>query len=173
MAGCVNQVQLLGHLGKDPESNRTNGGNLVVKFSVATTKSWRDRNSGERKEKTEWHNIVVWSEGLAKVAEDYLGKGSKVFVQGELQTRQWEKDGQKHYTTEIVLQGYDAKLVLLDSRDGGNGGGRRDDHGDDRNDRRGGRDDGYDNRSRGNDRQQSRGDNSRSFNRDMDDEIPF
>lgn len=173
MAGSVNQVTLLGHLGKDPEIRRTQGGNVVASFSVATSESWRDRNSGERKEKTEWHNVVVWSEGLAKVTEDYLNKGSKVLVQGKLQTRQWEKDGQKHYTTEVVLQGFDAKLVLLDGR--GDGGGRRDrddDRGrDDRAPR--GRDD-----DRGRNRNDDRGGGrsnggGSSFSRDMDDDIPF
>jgi len=168
MAGSVNQVTLLGHLGKDPEVRRTQGGNVVASFSVATSESWRDRNSGEKKEKTEWHNVVVWSEGLAKVAEDYLSKGSKVLIQGKLQTRQWEKDGQKHYSTEVVLQGYDAKLVLLDGRDGGNGGNRRD-----RDDDRGRDDRGSRGRDDDRGRRDSRGGSGRSFQEDMSDDIPF
>lgn len=168
MAGSVNRATILGHLGADPEIRRSRDGKPIANFRVATSESWRDRNTGERKEKSEWHSVVIFNEGLAGVAEKYLRKGSKVLIEGQLQTRQWEKDGQKHYTTEIVLQGFNSQLIMLDGRD--DNGGRRDDRGDDR---RGARDDGYDGRSRGGDRQQNRGAPGGSFQRDMDDDIPF
>jgi single-strand DNA-binding protein len=122
MAG-VNKVILVGNLGKDPEVRRLNSGDPVVNFSLATSETWRDKQTGERREKTEWHNIVVFNENLAKVAEQYLKKGSKVYVEGQLQTRQWEdQQGQKRYTTEIVLQRFRGELQMLDSRGGGGGG---------------------------------------------------
>jgi len=125
MAGSLNRAELVGHLGQDPVINTTQGGNKIANLSVATSESWRDKQSGERREKTEWHRVVIFSEGLAKVAENYLKKGSKVFVSGKLQTREWEKDGVKRYSTEIILQGFDAKLLMLDgkSEGGGSGGG--------------------------------------------------
>jgi single-strand DNA-binding protein len=120
MAGGVNKVILVGNLGRDPEVRRTNAGDPVVNFSVATSETWRDKQSGERREKTEWHNIVIFNENLAKVAEQYLRKGSKVYIEGQLQTRQWEdQQGQKRSTTEIVLQKYRGELQMLDSRGGG------------------------------------------------------
>jgi single-strand DNA-binding protein len=120
MAGSLNKVTLIGNLGKDPEVRKMQSGDSVVNFTIATSESWRDKNSGERKEKTEWHNIVVFNEGIAKVAEQYLKKGMKVYVEGALQTRSWEDNaGVKKYTTEIVLQKYRGELQMLDSRNEG------------------------------------------------------
>jgi single-strand DNA-binding protein len=120
MAGSVNKVILVGNLGKDPEVRRLNSGDQVVNFTLATSENWRDKTSGERKEKTEWHNIVIFNENLGKVVEQYCKKGSKVYVEGQLQTRKWQdKDGNDRYTTEIVLQRFRGELTLLDSRGGG------------------------------------------------------
>src|SRR3954451_1440051 len=117
MAGSVNKVILVGNLGKDPEVRRMQNGNPVVNLSVATSENWRDKNSGERKEKTEWHRVVIFSEGLAKVAEQYLHKGSKVYLEGQLQTRKWQdQSGQDKYSTEVVLQGFNSALTILDGR---------------------------------------------------------
>ena len=111
MAGSVNKVILIGHLGADPEVRRTNSGDPVVSFRVATSESWRDKNSGERKERTEWHTVVCFNENLAKFAEHYLKKGAKVYVEGQLATRKWEgNDGQPRYTTEVVLQKFRGEL---------------------------------------------------------------
>ena len=122
MAGSVNKVILVGNLGADPEVRTLPSGNKVVNLSVATSESWRDKNSGERKEKTEWHRVVIFSEGLAKVAEQYLRKGSKVYLEGALQTRKWQdQSGQDKYSTEVVLQGFNSNLTMLDGR-GENGG---------------------------------------------------
>ncbi|MFL9840037.1 single-stranded DNA-binding protein [Sphingomonas sp. ST-64] len=124
MAGSVNKVILVGNLGRDPESRSFSNGGKVVELRVATSESWKDRNSGERKERTEWHTVKLFSEGLANVAERYLRKGSKVYLEGQLQTRKWQdQQGQDRYSTEIVLQGFDAKLVMLDGPGGGQGGG--------------------------------------------------
>ena len=115
MAGSVNKVILLGNLGADPESRSFQNGGKVVNLRIATSESWKDRSSGERKEKSEWHSVAIFSEGLAGIAEKYLRKGSKVYIEGKLQTRKWVgTDGQDRFSTEIVLQGYDAQLVLLD-----------------------------------------------------------
>jgi single-strand DNA-binding protein len=153
MSGSINKCILIGHLGKDPESRRFQNGGQVVNFTLATSESWRDKATGERKEKTEWHNVSILNEGLCKVAEQYLKKGSKVYVEGQLQTRKWQdKDGNDRYTTEIVLQGFNSNLTLLDSR----------------------KDDG-DTRETG-PRQQMASDTSRSFGRGpepLSDEIPF
>ena len=121
MAGSVNKVILVGNLGKDPEVRRMTSGEPVVSFSLATSESWRDKSSGERKEKTEWHNVVVFNKNLADVAEKYLKKGAKVYVEGQLQTRKWtDKDGAEKYSTEVVLQNFNGTLVLLDGKkDGG------------------------------------------------------
>ena len=122
MAGSVNKVILVGDLGADPEVRRLNSGDPVVSFRIATSETWRDKNSGERKEKTEWHNIVVFNDQLAKVAEQYLKKGMKVYVEGQLQTRKWQdQSGQDKYSTEVVLQGFNSNLTMLDGR-GENGG---------------------------------------------------
>lgn len=176
MAGSVNKVILVGNLGKDPEVRRLNSGEPVVNFTIATSETWRDKNSGDRKEKTEWHNVVVFNDNLAKVAEQYLKKGMKVYVEGQLQTRKWQdKDGNDKYTTEIVLQKFRGELQMLDSRNSGDGGGQVSyDRGGDS----GGR-----GRSGGSDFGQSgagdyargggSGGGSRGGNRDMDDDIPF
>ena len=124
MAG-VNKVILVGNLGKDPETRRMSSGDPVVNFTIATSESWRDKASGERKEKTEWHRIVIFNKNLAEIAEKYLRKGSKVYIEGALQTRKWtDKDGQEKYTTEVVLQNFRGELQMLDSRGGEGGGGR-------------------------------------------------
>lgn len=116
MAGSVNKVILIGNLGGDPEVRRTQDGRPVVNLSVATSDSWRDKNTGERKEKTEWHRVTIWNEGLCKVAEQYLRKGSKVYIDGSLQTRKWQdKDGNDKYSTEVILNGYGAVLTMLDN----------------------------------------------------------
>src|SRR6201991_3009044 len=122
MAGSVNKVILIGNLGKDPEVRRTQDGRPIVNLRVATSDTWRDKATGERKEKTEWHRVVIFSEGLAKVAEQYLKKGSKVYLEGALQTRKWQdQSGQDKYSTEVVLQGFNSNLTMLDGR--GEGGG--------------------------------------------------
>jgi single-strand DNA-binding protein len=123
MAGSVNKVILVGNLGKDPEVRRMQNGNPVVNLSVATSESWRDKATGERKERTEWHRVVIFSEGLAKVAEQYLKKGSKVYLEGQLQTRKYtDAQGVEKYSTEIVLQGFNSNLTMLDRAGGGGGG---------------------------------------------------
>ncbi|HXL99789.1 MAG TPA: single-stranded DNA-binding protein [Rhizomicrobium sp.] len=125
MAGSVNKVILIGNLGKDPEARRMTSGELMVNLSVATSENWRDKASGERKEKTEWHRVVIWNENLAKVAEQYLRKGSKVYLEGQLSTRKWtDKDGVEKYSTEVVLNRFRGELVMLDTK-GGDGGGER------------------------------------------------
>ena len=155
MSGSVNKVILVGNLGRDPEVRTFPSGDKVVSFSMAMTESWRDKNSGERREKTEWHRVVIFSEGLARVAEQYLRKGSKVYVEGSLQTRKWEdQSGQERYTTEVVLQGFNSTLTMLDGRQGGGmseGGGS------------GSGDFGRTKPLSG----------SQSFNKELDDEIPF
>ena len=124
MAGSVNKVILVGNLGKDPEVRRMTSGEPVVNLSVATSETWKDKSSGERKEKTEWHRVVIFNENLAKVAEQYLKKGAKVYLEGALQTRKWtDKDGAEKYSTEIVLNRFNGTMVMLDGRSGGGGGG--------------------------------------------------
>lgn len=123
MAGSVNKVILVGNLGADPEVRRTQDGRPIVNLRVATSESWRDKNTGERKEKTEWHRVVIFSEGLCRVAEQYLKKGAKVYLEGQLQTRKWtDKDNIERYSTEVVLQGFNSALTMLDGRSGGGGG---------------------------------------------------
>jgi len=130
MAGSVNKVILVGNLGRDPEVRRTQDGRPIVNFSVATSDTWRDKATGERKEKTEWHRVVIFNENLAKIAEQYLKKGSKVYLEGSLQTRKWQdQSGQEKYSTEVVLQGFNAQLTMLDragERSGGDFGGAED-----------------------------------------------
>ncbi|HEY9090843.1 single-stranded DNA-binding protein [Parasphingorhabdus sp.] len=122
MAGGINKVIIVGNLGADPEVRTFSNGGKVCNLRIATSESWKDRNTGERKEKTEWHSVAIFSEGLAGVAEKYLRKGSKVYIEGKLQTRKWQdQSGNDRYTTEIVLQGYDGKLEMLDSRPGSGG----------------------------------------------------
>jgi single-strand DNA-binding protein len=181
MAGSVNKVILIGNLGADPEIRRTQDGKPIANLNIATSESWRDRNSGERKEKTEWHRVVIFNEGLCKVAEQYLKKGATVYIEGQLQTRKWQdKDGQDRYSTEVVLQGFNSTLTMLGGRGdgqgagggrggseyGGNAGGGSDNYGGD-----------YDRpssapagRSGGGGASSNTGGN---FSRDMDDDIPF
>ncbi len=122
MAGSVNKVILVGNLGADPEVRRTQDGRPIVNLRVATSESWRDKATGERKEKTEWHRVVIFSEGLCRVAEQYLKKGSKVYLEGQLQTRKWtDKDNIERYSTEVVLQGFNSNLTMLDGRGVGGG----------------------------------------------------
>ena len=134
MAGSVNKVILVGNLGRDPESRSFQNGGKVVNLRIATSESWKDRNTGERKEKTEWHSVAIFNEGLANVAEKYLRKGSKVYIEGALQTRKWtDQAGVEKYSTEIVLQGFNSVLTMLDGAPGGGGqgGGRSSGGGDD------------------------------------------
>ena len=123
MAGSVNKVILVGNLGRDPESRTFQNGGKVVNLRIATSESWKDRNSGERKEKTEWHSVAIFNEGLANVAERYLRKGSKVYIEGQLQTRKWQdQSGADRYSTEVVLQNFNSNLTMLDGRNEGEGG---------------------------------------------------
>jgi single-strand DNA-binding protein len=122
MAGSVNKVILIGNLGADPEIRRTQDGRPIANLRVATSESWRDKATGERKEKTEWHRVVIFNEGLCKIAEQYLKKGSKVYLEGALQTRKWQdQSGQDRYSTEVVLQGFNSQLTMLDRAGGGGG----------------------------------------------------
>jgi single-strand DNA-binding protein len=130
MAGSVNKVILVGNLGADPEVRRTQDGRPIVNLRVATSESWRDKATGDRKEKTEWHRVVIFSEGLCKIAEQYLKKGSKIYLEGQLQTRKWtDKDNIERYSTEVVLQGFNSSLTMLDGRGGGAGSGAGGDEG--------------------------------------------
>jgi single-strand DNA-binding protein len=130
MAGSVNKVILVGNLGADPEIRRTQDGRPIANLRVATSETWKDKNTGERREKTEWHRVVIFNEGLCRVAEQYLKKGAKIYLEGSLQTRKWQdKDGQDRYSTEVVLQGFNAQLVMLDRAGGASFGG--DDNGGD------------------------------------------
>jgi single-strand DNA-binding protein len=181
MAGSVNKVILVGNLGADPEIRRTQDGRPIANLSVATSESWRDKNSGERKEKTEWHRVVIFNEGLCKVAENYLRKGSKVYIEGQLQTRKWtDQSGQDKYSTEVVLQGFSSNLTMLDGRGEGGAEGPRgrlssgggNDFGG------GGGDYGYEDRgggssSGGGGRSGGGGSGGGGFSRDLDDDIPF
>jgi single-strand DNA-binding protein len=163
MAGSVNKVILVGNLGKDPEIRRLGSGEPVVNLSLATSESWRDKASGERKEKTEWHRVVIFNENLAKVAEQYLRKGSKVYVEGQLQTRKWtDQSGQEKYSTEVVIQRFRGDLTLLDGR-GGAGGEMED---------RSGRGAEFGNTGPM-ERNGASGRSGARFKEEMDDEIPF
>ncbi|SDK19958.1 MULTISPECIES: single-stranded DNA-binding protein [Bradyrhizobium] len=123
MAGSVNKVILVGNLGKDPEIRRTQDGRPIANLSIATSETWRDKGTGERKEKTEWHRVVIFSEPLCKIVEQYLKKGAKVYIEGALQTRKWtDQAGVEKYSTEVVLQGFNSTLTMLDGRSGGGGG---------------------------------------------------
>jgi len=124
MAGSVNKVILIGNLGADPEIKRTQDGKPIANLRIATSETWRDRNSGERREKTEWHRVVIFNEGLCKIAEQYLKKGAKVYLEGQLQTRKWQdQSGQDRFSTEVVLQGFTSALTMLDGRGEGGGSG--------------------------------------------------
>ena len=131
MAGSVNKVILIGNLGADPEIRRTQDGRPIANLRVATSESWKDKATGERKEKTEWHRVVIFNEGLCRIAEQYLKKGAKVYLEGQLQTRKWtDKDNIERYSTEVVLQGFNSQLTMLDARGGGGGGASADEGGD-------------------------------------------
>jgi single-strand DNA-binding protein len=159
MAGSVNKVILVGNLGRDPEIRAMQNGGRVANLSVATSETWRDKNSGERKERTEWHRVVIFNDNLVKVVEQYLKKGSKVYIEGSLQTRKWtDQSGQEKYSTEVVLQGFNGNLTMLDGR-GGDGGGTS-----------GGGDYGGGGGSSGG---RSGGGPAPSRGGDLDDEIPF
>ena len=160
MAGSVNKVILIGNLGADPEIRTLNSGDRVANLRVATSETWRDRGSGERKERTEWHRVVIFNDNLVKVAENYLRKGSKVYIEGAIQTRKWtDQSGQEKYSTEIVLQKFRGELTMLDGK--GEGGSDR-----------GGDDYSGGGFSSGGPRQQSSGPRE-DFSADLDDEIPF
>ena len=160
MAGSVNKVILIGNLGADPEVRRMQDGRPVVNLRVATSENWRDKATGERREKTEWHRVVIFNEGLAKIAEQYLKKGSKIYLEGQLQTRKWEDQaGVEKYTTEVVLQGFNSALTMLDGRPGGeqsaSHAGASGDFG------------------QSSPMDSPRRDTAKSFSRDLDDEVPF
>ncbi|MEL6915015.1 MAG: single-stranded DNA-binding protein [Pseudomonadota bacterium] len=169
MAGSVNKVIIVGNLGQDPEVRSFQNGGKVCNLSVATSESWKDRNTGERREKTEWHRVAIFNEGLVRIAEQYLRKGSKVYLEGQLETRKWQdQNGQDRYSTEVVLRNYTGNLTMLDGRSeggasmgggGGGGGYVRDD--------RGGGGGGYGGDQRGG------GYNAPAPAADLDDEIPF
>jgi single-strand DNA-binding protein len=169
MAGSLNKVILIGNLGKDPEVRRMASGDPVVNLRIATSESWRDKQTGERREKTEWHSVVIFNDQLAKVAEQYLRKGAKVYVEGQLQTRKWQdQTGQDKYTTEIVLQKYRGELQMLDGKGQGAGGDMGADPG------YGGMDDGGFGGGGGGGGKKRVADGPReSFSSDLDDEIPF
>ncbi|PHR61809.1 MAG: single-stranded DNA-binding protein [Robiginitomaculum sp.] len=148
MSGSLNKVLLIGHLGKDPEIRSMGNGGKVCSFSIATSESWKDKQSGERRDKTEWHNIVIFNEHLIKVVENYVKKGSKIYIEGALQTRKWtDREGNERYTTEVVLQRFNGTLTLLDKRDSSDN-----------------QQGGYGNQSR---------DHQAPGNHDLDDDIPF
>lgn len=173
MAGSVNKVILIGNLGRDPEVRSFQNGGKVCNLRIATSETWKDRTTGERKERTEWHSVAIFSEPLARVAEQYLRKGSKVYIEGQLETRKWQdQSGQDRYSTEVVLRPYSSTLTMLDGRDGGGGGmgggGGGGDIGYDDRDSYGGDSGGGGSSSGG-----SGGKSSPSPSRDLDDEIPF
>ena len=160
MAGSVNKVILIGNLGADPEVRSFANGGKVCNLRIATSETWRDKNTGERKEKTEWHSVAIFNEGLVRIAEQYLRKGSKVYLEGQLQTRKWQdQSGQDRYSTEVVLQGFNGTLTMLDGRGEGGGGSQ------------GGGDSSGGDYGGGYDSGPSRGSSAPS--RDIDDEIPF
>ena len=160
MAGSVNKVILIGNLGADPEIRRTQDGRPIANLRIATSESWRDKNTGERREKTEWHRVVVFNEGLCKVIEQYVKKGSKVYIEGALQTRKWtDQSGVEKYSTEIVLQGFNSTLTMLDGKSGGGGSSGGGDYGSGSDDFGGG--------------SSSGGGGRGNFSQDLDDEIPF
>ena len=158
MAGSVNKVILVGNVGQDPEVRQFQNGGQVCSFSLATSENWKDKNTGERREKTEWHRISVFSEGLIRVVQNYVKKGSKLYIEGQLETRKWQdQNGQDRYSTEVVLRGYNSNLTMLDSRNGGGGGYAQDSVA-------------YGNQGGG--PRQMEGP-AQDFSQDFDDEIPF
>jgi single-strand DNA-binding protein len=169
MAGSVNKVILVGNLGKDPETRTFANGGKVVSFSLATSENWKDRASGERKEKTEWHNVSIFSEGLAGVAERFLKKGSKVYIEGQLETRKWQdQSGNDRYTTDVVLRNFNSSMVLLDGREGGGGGGGGRSYDQDAGGFGGGGGSSYGGGSKPQSRPQPA-----AFDTDLDDDVPF
>ncbi|MBO9473342.1 MULTISPECIES: single-stranded DNA-binding protein [unclassified Shimia] len=172
MAGSVNKVILIGNLGRDPEVRSFQNGGKVCNLRIATSENWKDRNTGERRERTEWHSVAIFNEGLVRVAEQYLRKGSKVYIEGQLQTRKWQdQSGQDRYSTEVVLQGFGSTLTMLDGRSGGEGGGGFGGGGGGGYDQGGGYGGGYDQGGGGGFGGGNQGGGAPS--RDMDDEIPF
>ncbi|KIC27263.1 MULTISPECIES: single-stranded DNA-binding protein [unclassified Leisingera] len=172
MAGSLNKVMLIGNLGRDPEVRSFQNGGKVCNLRIATSETWKDRNTGERREKTEWHSVAVFSEGLVRVCEQYLRKGSKVYIEGQLQTRKWQdQSGQDRYSTEVVLQGFGSTLTMLDGRGEGGGGGGQSGGGYGGGNQGGGYGGGYDSGSQGGGGGGSYGGGA-SHNID-DDEIPF
>ncbi|MEO9896463.1 MAG: single-stranded DNA-binding protein [Paracoccaceae bacterium] len=176
MAGSVNKVILIGNLGRDPEVRTFQNGGKVCNLRIATSETWKDRNTGERRERTEWHSVAIFQEGLVRIAEQYLRKGSKVYIEGQLQTRKWQdQSGQDKYSTEVVLQGFGGTLTMLDGRDGQSGGGGNYGGGG------GGGQMGYDDRGGdyggdtggGNGSGGNSGGGNPAPSRDIDDEIPF
>jgi single-strand DNA-binding protein len=168
MAGSVNKVILIGNLGADPEIRRTQDGRPICNLRLATSENWRDKNTGERREKTEWHRVVIFNEPLCKVAEQYLRKGSKVYIEGQLQTRKWEdQNGQERYSTEVVLQGFNGVMTMLDGRPGSPGMNDEGGHYDS-----GGYGGGGGSRGAGSGGGRRR-DEAPSFDKELDDEIPF
>ena len=171
MAGSVNKVILIGHLGRDPEVRSFQNGGKVCNLRIATSENWKDKNTGERKEKTEWHSVAIFQEGLVRIAEQYLRKGSKVYIEGQLQTRKWQdQSGQDKYSTEVVLQGFGGTLTMLDGRDGGDSGGAVGASGGGGSSYDNRQDSGYDSGYGGG---PSQGGGSSAPSRDLDDEIPF
>ncbi|WP_332302262.1 single-stranded DNA-binding protein [Rhizobium sp. GR12] len=179
MAGSVNKVILIGNVGADPEIRRTQDGRPIANLRIATSETWRDRNSGERKEKTEWHTVVVFNEGLCKVVEQYVKKGAKLYIEGQLQTRKWQdQTGNDRYSTEIVLQGFNSTLTMLDGRGegGGGGAGGRSGGGDFGGGDYGSGGGGYDQQpaaARGGSSSRGGSQPAGGFSNDMDDDIPF
>jgi single-strand DNA-binding protein len=166
MAGSVNKVILIGNLGADPEIRRTQDGRPIANLRVATTDSWRDKATGERRDKTEWHTVVIFNEGLCRIAEQYLRKGAKIYIEGQLQTRKWQdKSGQDRYSTEVVLQGFNGVLTMLDGRAGAGGGVSAALHESDAPE--------YDSGPAASSRRSAGSQSSGAFNKDLDDEIPF
>jgi single-strand DNA-binding protein len=159
MAGSVNKVILVGNVGQDPEVRQFQNGGQVCSFSIATSENWKDKNTGERREKTEWHRISVFNEGLIRVVQNYVKKGSKLYIEGQLETRKWQdQNGQDRYSTEVVLRGFGATLTMLDSRNSGGGGYAQDSVA-------------YGNQGQGGPRQMDGP--AQDFSQDFDDEIPF
>ena len=172
MAGSVNKVILIGNLGADPEVRHTQDGRSICNLRLATTDTWRDKQSGERREKTEWHSVVIFNEQLGKIAQQYLKKGAKVYIEGQLQTRKWQDNsGNDRYTTEVVLQNYNGQLTMLEGRSGGASGFNDGGHADfDTGSSEGSRSGGFKSSSAGKSRESLA---PKSFEKDLDDEIPF
>ena len=169
MAGSLNKVMLIGNLGRDPEIRTFQNGGKVCNLRIATSENWKDRNTGERRERTEWHTVAIFNEGLVRVCEQYLRKGSKVYIEGQLQTRKWQdQSGNDRYSTEVVLQGFGSTLTMLDGRAEGGGGGQGGGYG-------GGQGGGYGNDPGGysGDQGQGQGQNQSPAGGGFDDEIPF